>query len=72
MVRILAICGSLQARSTNLALLHTAVASAPEGAEVVIFGGLADLPHFNPDLETSEPPPAVRSGVARSSRATRS
>jgi chromate reductase, NAD(P)H dehydrogenase (quinone) len=50
-VRILAICGSLQAKSTNLTLLQTAAASAPAGVEVVLFDGLRDLPHFNPDLE---------------------
>jgi len=55
-VRILAICGSLQARSANLTLLQDAAASAPEGVEVPIFDGLGDLPHFNPDLD---PTPAV-------------
>jgi chromate reductase len=59
-LRILAISGSLQARSGNLALLRAAAASVPEGVEVVVFDGVRDLPHFNPDLETSEAPPAVR------------
>jgi len=59
-VRILAICGSLQAKSGNLALLQTAAASAPEGVDVVIFDGLRDLPLFNPDVEASGPPPAVQ------------
>ena len=59
-MRILAICGSLQARSTNLTLLQTALASAPDGVEVVLFDGLRDLPHFNPDLEKSGEPAAVR------------
>ncbi len=28
---------------------------APEGVEVTVYGGLGDLPHFNPDLEAAEP-----------------
>jgi chromate reductase, NAD(P)H dehydrogenase (quinone) len=50
-VRILAVCGSLQARSSNLDLLRSAVTVAPEGVEVVIFDGVRDLPLFNPDIE---------------------
>lgn len=38
-IRILAICGSLQAPSSNLELLETAAGSAPSGVEVVIFDG---------------------------------
>src|SRR5580704_11592210 len=59
-MRILALCGSLKARSANLSLLHVAAASAPEGTEVVLFEQLAELPHFNPDLEEAGPPPAVQ------------
>jgi NAD(P)H-dependent FMN reductase len=57
-VRILAVCGSLQTNSANLTLLKTAADVAPPGVEVVIFDGLRYLPHFNPDLEASGPPPA--------------
>jgi chromate reductase len=53
-VRILAINGSLQAGSSNLTLLETALAAAPPGVEIVIFDGLRALPHFNPDLEANE------------------
>lgn len=61
-MRILAICGSLQKKSGNLTLLHAAAASAPGGVDVVVFDGLRDLPHFNPDLEGAPagPPPAVQ------------
>jgi NAD(P)H-dependent FMN reductase len=55
-VRILAVCGSLQARSGNLALLQSARASAPAGVDVVIFDGVRALPHFDPDLEPNAPP----------------
>ncbi len=66
---ILAVCGSLQQQSSNLTLLQKAVAMAPAGVEIKIFEGLADLPHFNPDLEKDGPPLAVlrwRSALAGS------
>jgi chromate reductase, NAD(P)H dehydrogenase (quinone) len=59
-MKILAVCGSLQARSGNLALLNTAARSMPPGVELVLFNGLRDLPHFNPDIEASGPPESVR------------
>jgi chromate reductase len=59
MRRILAICGSLQAKSSNLALLEVAARSAPAGLHVTLFDGLRDLPHFNPDLEASSTLPVV-------------
>lgn len=49
--RILAISGSLRAASSNTALLRAAGVLAPEGVEVVLYGGLTGLPHFNPDLD---------------------
>lgn len=52
-VRILAVCGSLQARSGNHALLETARACAPPGVEVKLFDGLHALPLFDPDLDAS-------------------
>jgi len=57
-VKVVAICGSLRTRSSNLALLRAASAIA---AEVEIYEGLAMLPHFNPDddVEGATPPPAV-------------
>jgi chromate reductase len=33
---------------------------APSGAEVVVYPGLGELPHFNPDLDTDTPPEMVR------------
>jgi chromate reductase, NAD(P)H dehydrogenase (quinone) len=58
-MRILAICGSLQAKSGNLALLSAAAASVPHGVDLVLFDGLRDLPHFNPDIEASGVPDSV-------------
>jgi len=59
-IRILALCGSLQAHSSNLELLRTAVAAAPPGVEVVLFDGIRDLPLFNPDLEADPAPAALQ------------
>jgi NAD(P)H-dependent FMN reductase len=60
-VKILAISGSLQAASSNGALLDAAAEIAPSGTEVVRSVSPGDLPHFNPDLEAggAEPPAAV-------------
>jgi len=55
-MRFLAISGSLRRVSSNTALLRAAARLAPAGVEVVLYGGLGDLPHFNPDLEADEPP----------------
>src|SRR5215470_17364905 len=56
MFRLLAISGSLRAISSNTALLRAAATLAPDGMEIHVYGGLGDLPHFNPDLEGAEPP----------------
>jgi chromate reductase, NAD(P)H dehydrogenase (quinone) len=54
-IRILAISGSLRKVSSNTALLHAAIALSPANVEMKLYGGLGDLPHFNPDLELTEP-----------------
>ena len=56
---LLAISGSLRARSSNGALLLAAQALAPPDLAVVLYGGLGDLPLFNPDLDEDPGPPAV-------------
>jgi NAD(P)H-dependent FMN reductase len=59
-VSILLISGSLRTGSTNSALLRTAHALAPDGVVTALYGGLGDLPHFNPDDDVDgEPLPAV-------------
>lgn len=57
-MRVLGVCGSLQAVSRNHELLARACALAPAGMTIELFDGLGDLPLFNPDLE-STPGPAV-------------
>jgi NAD(P)H-dependent FMN reductase len=60
-MKILAVCGSLQADSANLRLLRLAASKAAElpGVEVVIFDGVRRLPHFDPDLEARGVVPAA-------------
>jgi chromate reductase, NAD(P)H dehydrogenase (quinone) len=60
-VRILAISGSLRRTSSNSALVGAASRLAPENVDVTIFDSLAELPPFNPDLDTDDPPEAVAS-----------
>ena len=55
-MRILAISGSLRAASSNTTLLRSASALAPKGVEIILYDGLAGLPHFNPDLEETLQP----------------
>jgi NAD(P)H-dependent FMN reductase len=68
-MKILAVCGSLQANSSNLTLLRHAIARAPAGVTIEPFDGLRDLPHFDPDLEAQGVPPSVvawRAALSRS------
>jgi len=58
-MKIVAIAGSLQARSSNAALLRTAHRVAPAGVEVVDAVSVGDVPPFNPDTERDGPPPEV-------------
>jgi len=54
------VCGSLQRQSSNLTLLQSAIALAPESVEIALFDGLRDLPLFNPDEESSTTQPGVQ------------
>ena len=58
-MKIVAVSGSLRAASTNTALVCTAAALAPEGMEVRVYDGLADLPHFSPELDGEAAPAAL-------------
>lgn len=63
--RIVAISGSLRAASSNSALMSAAVLVAPPDMTIDVFDGIADLPHFNPDLDVDPAPPAVTAWRAR-------
>ncbi|MET7325281.1 NAD(P)H-dependent oxidoreductase [Streptomyces sp. NPDC005549] len=58
-VRILALVGSLRTGSHNRQLAEAAVKFAPEGAEVQLFEGLADIPFYNEDIDVEGTVPAA-------------
>ena len=61
-LQLLFVSGSLRAGSTNTAVLETARTLAPDGVATVLYGGMAGLPHFNPDDDREGE--AVHSAVA--------
>ena len=58
-MQILAISGSLRAASSNTAVLRAATALAPPDVQIVLYSGIGELPHFNPDLEGRELSPVL-------------
>ena len=60
-MRILAISGSLRASSTNTGIVRAAVALAPDDMECFMYNGLADLPHFSPEIDDEHSPASVLS-----------
>ena len=66
-MRILAISGSLRARSSNTTLLQTMALLAPDGVGVEVYRGLGELPLFNldDDLEPGAPPVRELRAVVR-------
>jgi chromate reductase, NAD(P)H dehydrogenase (quinone) len=59
--RILALSGSLRAKSSNKSLLQAMIALAPANVSITLFDGLGELPYFNPDLDTeTDLPPTAR------------
>ena len=64
-VAILAVSGSLRAKSTNTALLQACALLAPTDMRIELFEGTGALPHFNADLDTQAPPAAVTAWRSR-------
>ncbi|MEV7730247.1 NAD(P)H-dependent oxidoreductase [Streptomyces sp. NPDC087917] len=62
-VRILALVGSLRAGSHNRQLAEAAVKHAPEGVEITVFEGLADVPFYNEDLDVAGDVPAAAAAL---------
>lgn len=58
-MHILAICGSLQAKSSNRALIDTAARVLPPDVRLSVYEGLRALPMFDPDLESERTLPIV-------------
>jgi NAD(P)H-dependent FMN reductase len=57
--KILAISGITRQRSTNLNLIKAISELSADQLNINIFQGLSDIPHFNPDLDTDNPPKQV-------------
>lgn len=58
-VRILALVGSLRAGSHNRQLAEAAVKLAPEGVEIALHEGLAEIPFYNEDIDVEGGVPAA-------------
>jgi len=60
-MRVLAVSGSLRGDSYNTSLLRAAIEAAPEGVEVELFdpAGIRELPLYDQDLDTTDPPEPV-------------
>jgi chromate reductase len=59
MASILMISGSVRDGSVNSAVIATAVELLPDGTTAVVYDGLGELPHFNPDVDQDPLPRAV-------------
>ena len=68
-MKALAICGSLRAASSNLFLLHAAIANAPASVEIELFEGLESIPAFNADLDEEGATPPATVGAFRDAAA---
>ncbi|MGW6547675.1 NAD(P)H-dependent oxidoreductase [Streptomyces massasporeus] len=68
-VRILALVGSLRAGSHNRQLAEAAVKLAPEGAEVSLFEGLAEVPFYNEDIDVEGSLPAAAARLREAANA---
>ncbi|MBJ6642326.1 FMN reductase [Streptomyces sp. BSE7F] len=58
-VRILALVGSLRAGSHNRQLAEAAVKLAPEGVDIALYEGLAEIPFYNEDIDVEDGVPAA-------------
>ena len=57
---ILAISGSTKTNSTNELILRAMARIYSENLDFQIYNEIAELPHFNSDLDTDEPPATVK------------
>lgn len=58
--KILAISGSIRINSTNESILNVIANLYRESLDVQIYNGIAELPHFNPDLDNETVPLNVK------------
>ena len=59
-MRILGVSGSLRVGSFNTSLLRAAAEAAPDGVELELWEGLAELPLYAGDLDGDDAPAPVR------------
>jgi chromate reductase, NAD(P)H dehydrogenase (quinone) len=57
--KVLAITGSTRKQSVNLNLINAINKLFEEQIQLELFEGIANIPHFNPDLDTDNPPKEV-------------
>jgi NAD(P)H-dependent FMN reductase len=58
-IQIMAISGSLRHNSSNTSVLQAVKILAPTSVDVSLYSELAQLPHFNPDLEQTALPDII-------------
>lgn len=68
-IQILALVGSLRSASVNRKLAEAAAAVAPEGTEVTIYEGLAEVPFYNEDLDAEGSVPAAAQALRDAAKA---
>src|SRR3954469_4595801 len=56
---ILMLVGSLRADSWTAQLTGSAARLLPAGAQAHVYDGLGELPHYDQDLDTDDPPASV-------------
>lgn len=69
LIHIVAICGSTREVSVNLNLLHAIQDLYKNKLILSIYPSIANLPHFNPDLDNNNAPPVVNEFHAQLSEA---
>lgn len=58
--KIVAICGSTRANSSNLNLINAIKKLTEHALEINLTYSISNIPHFNPDLDTDKPPQQVK------------
>ncbi|WP_431962283.1 NAD(P)H-dependent oxidoreductase [Actinacidiphila sp. bgisy160] len=69
-VRILALVGSLRAGSHNRQLAEAAVKHAPEGVDITLYEGLAEIPFYNEDIDVEGAVPEAAARLRAAAAAT--
>ena len=60
MKKVLAISGSTRLHSTNLNYIKAVSELATDIFSVEVYEGLLDIPPFNPDEDTDDPPAVIK------------